>query len=56
MYVAYDIRYDTDGDETLAALLPKEIPIPDGIEDDAIADYVSDLTEFCVFGFRVKQV
>lgn len=54
MKKAYDIEWDTDGDETLAASLPSKIEIPDGMTDpDEISDYLSDQTGFCHFGFKI---
>ncbi len=54
---AYQIQWDTDGDEILAAGLPEEIKIPPEIEsdDDAISDYLSDVTGFCHFGFKLQN-
>lgn len=52
---ACSIIWDTDGDEELAASLPKEIPIPDGMEDlDRISDYISETAGFCHMGFGLS--
>lgn len=52
--VAYDIKWDTDGDEEVLHDLPKEILIPDGmVDDEEISDYVSDETGFCHAGFKL---
>lgn len=52
--VAYDIKWDTDGDEEVLHDLPKEILIPDGmVDDEEISDYVSDETGFCHTGFKL---
>lgn len=55
MKKAVDIQWDTDGDLGALESLPAEIPIPDGIDDDAVSDYISDLTGFCHFGYRLVQ-
>lgn len=39
---------DEEMQDTLE-ILPKEIDIPDGIDEDAVSDYLSELTGFCVF-------
>ena len=48
--VAYDIKWDTDGDPVLDQL-PEEIEIPIDVladdDEDAISDYLSDQTGFC---------
>lgn len=36
------------------AILPKEIDIPNGIDEDAVSDYLSELTGFCVFGYVLE--
>lgn len=52
--VAYDIKWDTDGDEEVLHDLPKGILIPDGmVDDEEISDYVSDETGFCHTGFKL---
>lgn len=54
MYRAVDIKWDTDGDEELLATLPKEMDIPNGVDDsDYISDWISDETGFCHHGFRL---
>lgn len=59
--IAYNIEYDTDGDDELAAQLPKEIEIPEEIardaeeNDDAIGDYISDETGYCIFGYLTRE-
>lgn len=51
---AYDIKWDTDGDEEILDSLPKEVRIPDGmVDDDEISDYLSDETGFCHAGFKL---
>ena len=44
---------DEEMQDTLE-LLPKEIDIPDGIDEDAVSDYLSELTGFCVFGYVLE--
>lgn len=52
--VAYDIKWDTDGDEEALHDLPKEILIPDGmVDDEEISDFVSNETGFCHTGFKL---
>lgn len=60
-YIAHDIRWDTDGDMELFKTLPQEIEIPvevwedyDNGNDDALSDYVSDMTGFCHYGFEIR--
>lgn len=60
-HFAHDIRWDTDGDMKLFKSLPQEIEIPDWVweeyedgYDDAISEYVSDVTGFCHYGFEVR--
>ena len=60
-YIAHDIRWDTDGDMKLFKILPQEIEIPEEVwedyddgNDDAISDYISDVTGFCHYGFQIK--
>lgn len=53
---AVNIKWDTDGDMTLLENLPKEIEIPEDIEDeDEISDYLTDETGFCHFGFEIEE-
>lgn len=50
---AVNIDWDTDGDEELLNELPTEIEIPDGLTEDEISDYLSDVTGFCHAGFNL---
>ena len=50
--IATNIEWDTDGEDVV---LPSEVEIPDNIEEDAIADYLSDEYGFCVFGFGIEK-
>lgn len=59
IYRAFDIQYDTDGDNELADSLPKDVIVE--LEDDVdpsieIADKVSDKTGFCIFGCQFEVV
>ena len=57
------IRWDTDGDESLAKTLPSEIEIPDNIalraklenDEDVISDYLSQVTGFCHYGYNLSE-
>ena len=50
--IIWDIDEDYDGDLDVLQMLPIEIEIPDGMEDeDEISDYLSDVTGFCHCGF-----
>ena len=52
--VAYDIKWDTDGDKDVFDNLPSEVNIPEEMVDDKeISDYVSDETGFCHAGFKL---
>lgn len=60
-HIAHNIKWDTDGDMKLFKTLPQEIEIPDEVwedydngNDDALSDYVSDVTGFCHYGFEVR--
>ena len=48
---AIDIKWDTDGDEEVLKTLPTEMDIPNGIDEEGVADWLSDETGFCVFSF-----
>lgn len=37
-------------------ILPKEIDIPDEIDEDVVSDYLSELTGFCVFGYVLDKI
>ena len=51
---AYDIKWDTDGDQEILDSLPKEIRIPDGmVDDEEISDHLSAETGFCHAGFKL---
>lgn len=55
---AFNIVWDVDNDKELEAL-PNEIEIPDdilsdGMYEDEISDYISDVTGFCHCGFDIE--
>ena len=51
--LAYDIEWDTDEEDIE---LPTEVVLPEGmIDENEITDYLSDLTHFCHYGFKVKE-
>lgn len=51
------VDWDTDGEDTddEEVNLPKEVILPVGIDEEDIADYLSDLTGFCHKGFILSQ-
>ena len=51
---AIDIKWDTDGDEEIIKTLPKEMDIPDDVDEENVADWLSDETGFCVCGFVLE--
>lgn len=53
---AKNIKWDVDHASDLV-MLPKEITIPEDIEDDEdlISDYLSDVTGFCHKGFELVE-
>lgn len=52
---AVDIKWDTEGDNELLKTLPKEMDIPEGLTDDGISDYLSEVTGFCHHGFELVK-
>lgn len=44
------IEWETDGE---AVSLPTEVEVPDGLDDDGIAEYLSDTYGWLVRGFAV---
>ena len=52
---AVNIIWDTDGDTSIEATLPKEVEIPDEIEEDDVADYLSDTFGYCLYGFTLED-
>lgn len=49
--IMWDVNYDEDND-----LLPSEIEIPEGMEDeDEISDYLSDTTGYCHKGYVLEK-
>lgn len=54
MLRAVDIEWDVDLEGMEKPDLLSEVEIPEGMDDpDEISDYLSDLTGFCHFGFRL---
>ena len=55
---AINIEWDVEEKEDLE-FLPSEIDIPEEIssltEEDAISDYITDLTGYCHFGFELVE-
>lgn len=51
---AVDIKWDTDGEDI--EYLPERVSIPFFMDDDEIADYLSDKYGFCVFRFNIEQI
>lgn len=47
-----DIKWVTDGAEVS---LPTEVEVPDNLDDDAIADYLSDTYGFLMEGFALPM-
>jgi hypothetical protein len=47
-----DIIWETDGEEID---LPTEVEVEDGLDDDAIADYLSDTYGFLLEGFSLPM-
>ena len=46
-----DIKWVTDGYDIVD--LPKEVEVPNGMDDDEIADYLSDTYGFLMEGFAL---
>lgn len=51
---AVNIEWDTDGEDI--EYLPERVSIPLFMDDDEIADYLSDKYGFCVFRFDIEQI
>lgn len=56
---ATDILWDYDDEEYNGTAqwlgLPDHVDIPDEVDDDGVADWLSDEYEFCVFGFNIVK-
>ena len=50
---AVDIKWDTDGEDIKD--LPERVEIPFFVDDEEIADFLSDEYGYCVFGFNIEQ-
>ena len=47
-----NIKWDTDG---YNVNLPPEAELPDNVEEDMIAEFLSDVFGFGVFGFQITK-
>ena len=47
-----NIHWDTDGEEIN---LPTEVFIEEDINEEEIADYLSDKYGFCIFSFSIRR-
>lgn len=57
MKIATDIMWDIDFEDTLYDLdLPTRVFLPDDIDDDDIADLLSDGYGYCVETFCIEEV
>lgn len=54
LYRATHIQWDVDEEEELEEL-PDSMDIPKGMDEDEIADYLSDQTGFCHDGFDLEE-
>lgn len=53
---AVNIQWDTDPEDMDSVELPTEIDIPEEIQDEeAISDYISEVTGFCHKGFELEE-
>lgn len=52
---AVDIEWDTDGEDADMIGLPSWVEIPSYVDEDDIADYLSDVFGFCVIGFEIEH-
>lgn len=51
---ATDIIWDVDFEKDIE-LLPTEIEIPDGMDENEIEEYISEVTGFCHKGFSLTE-
>jgi hypothetical protein len=51
-YLAYDIQWDTDGEEVD---LPDQLTV-EAADEDELADEISNITGFCHYGFKIKML
>ena len=49
----YNIEWDTDGE--YIEDLPDEVELPDDIEDDYVADALSDEYGWCIFSLEIDR-
>lgn len=53
---AVNIQWDIDPEDMDSVELPTEIDIPEEIQDEeAISDYISEVTGFCHKGFELEE-
>ena len=52
-YIITNIKWDTDGEPV--ENLPRETTVPENIDEEDIADYLSDKYGFCLFGYSVEK-
>ena len=50
-----DIIWDTDGDEEALESLPTETEVPDEVDDDDVADYLSDKYGYLVDALLIEE-
>jgi hypothetical protein len=51
-YLAYDIQWDTDGEEVD---LPDQLTV-EAADEEELADEISNITGFCHYGFKIKML
>ena len=51
--VACDIDWDTDGEEVP---LPKRLLIPESVDEEDVADFLSDMFGFCIKSLTIKTI
>jgi len=55
MRKATNIIWDTDGDNDALLNLPTEADLPDEVDDDDAADYLSDKYEFLIEALCIEE-
>lgn len=56
---AINIEWDCDDEEkngSVQFIGPDRVDIPDYVEDEDIADWLSYIYEFCVYGFKIENI
>ena len=51
---ATNIKWDTDGEYVSG--LPTEVVIPDNVDPEDVADWLSDTYGFCIFSYEEKPM